>query len=241
MTKYFGKDARFYLGGYDVSPITVSLKPVRELEMESYAVMDGVDGYHQLPGIGKDSLNFDGLFDDNYMTSLDALRTAATGYQAMIPISTTMGNQALVCEAVKMNKLLKDNITTEILRISAAMVADNRPWDEAALLQIKTQKTTNGTSATLNQTLGTTYGGAAYIQAFEQTGGTGCTVSIYHSTDNFVASNDLLTAFTAFTGITTERKAIVGNIYQYIRYNWVFAGSAPYTGTFAICLKRNTV
>jgi hypothetical protein len=54
-------------------------------------------------------------------------------------------------------------------------------------------------------------------------------VSIRHSTDNFVADDTELVAFTAVTGATSERKEFSGAVKRYVRAIATLAGGESIT------------
>ena len=94
-----------------------------------------------------------------------------------------------------------------------------------------------GGSGTITITLAST-GAVGYAQVFEQSGGTGVTLSIRHSTDNFAADDSELLTFGNFTASGALRVEATGSVKRYLRAKWVFAGGGSYTGTFAIVVHR---
>jgi hypothetical protein len=238
MAKYHGKDTRLYIGGYDISSMMVSISPNREVDMVAYAVADGVAGYHQMPGLGKDSMSLDGIFDDNYQSVLNNLRTASTGYQIVIPFGSTIGDLALACDEVRLAKYNFKSIVTDVNRVTAELVAEDLPWDECELLYPKTQVTSDDNGTGLNHGSTSAYGLVAYLQVFECGADDDLVVKV-QSDDNadFSSPTDVIT-FTTANGITTERKTASGTIEQYLRVSW--SGTPAYQCTFAVVIKRNT-
>ncbi len=90
---------------------------------------------------------------------------------------------------------------------------------------------TNG--ATTDNGAATSNGGSAYIHA-PAVAGT-LTLTIRHSTDNFVGDDTLLGSFTAFTGPRGQRITFSGTVKRYTRDVWTLGGSPA---TFATDLIR---
>lgn len=232
-----GKDARIYVNGYDFSGDVTAVSGKMANEVVEYAVLDGGQ-YHYFRGLGKDEIGIDGLLDTTAAVQLDALHAATDGYQMVVVLGSTAGDPALAAAEVKLQDYEKKAVTTDINRISFKGVTNDYPFDHAKSLHPKAQRTDDGIGTTLDNTSSSADGAVGYLQVFEQTGGTGLTVSIRHSTDNFVADNTQLLAFTAATGRTTERVAVTGTVKRYVRAIWDFAGAGPYTGTFVVVMKR---
>ena len=73
---------------------------------------------------------------------------------------------------------------------------------------------TNGTA--VDNTAGTTAGGAGYVQVTAYSGLTNAVIKIQHSTDNSVWA-DLITFATVTAAPTAERKAVSGTVNRYVR------------------------
>lgn len=202
---YHGKNARLYIAGYDIASMVMGVTPVQEREMVAYAYQ-GVSGYKQMPGLAKDAMSIDGLFDDDYQAVLNSLRSATTGYQVIILFSTTIDYRAVACDAVRLQKYVWKAVVTDINRLTAELLADNLPWDECKLLFPKATKTSDSAHTSIDDTAATTEGAAAYLQVFACGADDDLIVKVQHST-NDSDWNDLIT-FTTATGITTERKTV---------------------------------
>jgi hypothetical protein len=243
MAKLIGKDARFYINGYDLSSIAMALAPDRERDMHEYVVMDGVAGFHYFPGMGKDVLKLEGIFDDNYTTVLEALRAATTGYQVIIPFGTAQSDYAYAANEVRLQKLEYKTVVTDLNRVSAEMVVDNYPWDECIVLQEAATKTSDGSSTAVNNAAQSTGGAVAYMQYWGLGSNDTLTIKIQESSDNGVADAwaDLI-SFTALNGAVavrgTERKTVAGTCEQYNRVTWAFGGVSTYSCSFLVAWKR---
>jgi len=233
---YHGKNTRLYIGGYDISALVLGVTPVQEKELTPYAVCDGGQ-YHQMPGLAKDTLSIDGLFDDDYMAVLNNLRAASTGYQIIIPFGITLGNRALAVDAAWLTKYVQTAVVTDINKMSAELVADDLPWDYCKLLFPKAQKTEDGNHTSIDDGSASAAGLAAYLQVFECGGDDALVVKIQESSDDGAgdAWADLIT-FTTANGITTERKTVSGAVERYLRVAW--SGTPTYQATFVVVYKR---
>ena len=235
MGVYHGKNARFYINGYDISSLIASVIPVQEREMIPYAYQ-GVSGYKQMPGLAKDALSIDGLFDDNYQAQLNALWEATSGYQVIVPFGTTLGNRAMACNAVRLGKYGWKVVVTDINRLAAELVAEDLPWDECKLIFPKATKTSDGSHAGIDDGAPTTAGIIAYLQVFACGADDALVVKIQMDDNSgFATPTDLIT-FTTANGITTERKTASGTVERYVRVAW--AGTLPYSATFTVAYKR---
>lgn len=234
MAIYHGQNARIYIAGYDISSLAVALTPVQEIEVKSYAVMDGISGYHQLRGVAKDALSIDGLFDDNYTAVLTALFASTTGYQIMIPFGVTDGNRGLAVDSAWLQRYKFNAVVTDINKLTGELVAENLPWDEVVMILSKAQKVADGSGAAYN------YGAAitsivGYLQVFTCGAGDNLIVKV-QSDDNasFTSPTDRIT-FTTANGITTERSTANVGVDSYLKITW--AGTAPWDATFAVGVK----
>ena len=149
MSIYHGKNARLYIAGYDISSLVASVTPVQEKEMIPYAVQ-GVSGYKQMPGLAKDAMSIDGLFDDGYQAILTTLFQAASGSQIVIPFGTTIGNRAMGCNSVRLPKYIWRSVVTDINRLTAELLADDLPWDECIVAFPKATKTSDGSHTAID-------------------------------------------------------------------------------------------
>ena len=231
---YHGKSARLYIGGYDISSLAVGLTPQQERELKPYAVMDGVAGYHQMPGLAKDALAIDGLFDDNYMEMLTLMFGNGLPYQVIIPFGTTQGDRGLAVEGARLQKYGISAVVTDINKLSGELIAENLPWDEIILLQPKVQKTSDGTGTAYNHGSAIT-SIAGYRQVFECGGDDAFIVKIQSDDNaNFTSPTDRITFNTA-AGITAERKTADVGVDSYLRVAW--SGTSPYQATFVVAVK----
>lgn len=236
MAKYAGKDARLYIGGYDVSALMASVGLDGEIEALPYAVNDGVSGYHYIRGLNKDIVKLEGLFDDNYQSVLDSLLAASTGKQGIVTIGTALGAPSLAANSLLMPKYKWNAVVREIVKLSAELPADGLPWDECLILQPKEQKTSDGNGTALDNGAASSDGLTAYLQVFE-CGADDALIVKVQGDDNsgFTSPTDLIT-FTTANGITTERKTTTGAIERYLRVTW--SGTPTYQATFAVVVKR---
>lgn len=240
MTIRHGKNAQIYLAGYDISGDLNLVTPHSEVDLADQTCF-GATGHSWLPGLFKDEAQIEGFLDDTAAVRLDALHAVeTTGYQLMVLYGTTLGDAAQCANEVKLQTYSKNAVANDINKITAKCLTENYPFDPCVLLSPKATKTTAGSGTGLNNLAGSTDGLVAYLQVFAVGAGKTLTVTIDHSDDGAAWTAGLI-SFTGATAITTERKAVAGNVKQYLRATWAFAGGAPYTASFALCVCRNTV
>lgn len=226
----------FYIAGYDITALIANLGIDRVKEISQYAVSDASGAYHGLPGLSKDGITIDGLFDDNYHAVLTNLFAASTGYQVVIPLGTTLGDQALAASEIKLPKLNWKSVVTDVNKLSAELVAENCYWEECQLLQAKATKTTDGNGTGLDNADTSADGLIAYLQVFSCGADDALIVKVQSDDNaNFDTPTDKIT-FTAANGITTERKTTTGTIERYLRVTW--SGTPSYSASFAVVIKR---
>jgi hypothetical protein len=243
MAKLIGKDARLYIAGYDISALAAGVNPTRERDMHQYAVMDGVAGFHYFPGMGKDTLSIDGIFDDNYTAVLEALRSATTGYQVIIPFGTAQGDYALACNAARLQKMEYKAVVTDLNKVTADLVADDLPWDECIMVQEAATKTSTSQSSSIDNAASTSNGAVGYMQYWGLGANDTLTITIQESSDN--GGTDAWADFISFTALDgsvltqgAERKTHSGAIERYTRATWTFGGTPTYSCSFLVALKR---
>jgi len=240
MAIYAGKNARLYIGGYDIGALAAGINSVREKEYKQYSVLDGSDGYHYMPIIGKDTISIDGIFDDNYTTVLNSLRTSSTGYQVIIPFGVTQGDRTWACNSARLGKYNVTSVVTDINKVTFDLVVDTIPFDECKSLHPAATRTTSSNGSSINESAGSSSGSVGYLQIWSLGANDTLAVKIQHST-NDTNWSDLIT-FTTLDGAsatyTSERKTTSSTVNQYIRAAWTFGGVSPYTGTFIVAWKR---
>jgi hypothetical protein len=244
MGKLSGNNFRLYLGGYDLSPLASGNEINLEDESLSYAVADGVNGYHHIRGLSKDSFKLDGLFDDNYMGIINTLHSTDTDKGVMIPLGSSVGSPCYCCDPVKMTKSPWITVVKDINKLSAEFNANGRAFDECVLLQANATKTVDGNGTILDNGAATSNGLAAYLQVFAYSGdASGIYIAVKHSADNFVSEDVELINFNDFLspahnpdGVMAIRATVTGTIKQYLRVTW--GGVAGYSSTFAVAVKR---
>lgn len=244
MGKYLGNNCRLYINGYEIGSIVESISPNPEIELHPYAVMDDSGGYHQLRGLHKDTLEIDGLFDDNYQGVLASLRGSDTGYGVLIPFGTSAGCTGLAHNEVKLSDLKMNAVVTDINRITAKLLVENAHFDDITVISAFDTKTASGEGSSLDAGAGSTDGASAYLQITSLGADETLEVKIQESSDDgdTDAWSDLIT-FTTLDGAvatrTAEKKTVSGTVEQYIRVVWTFSGSSPYAGSFIVGWKRN--
>lgn len=242
-TRLHGKNSRVYCNGVDISGDLRSITPKGGKQFDDISTLGSV-GERFWPGLSNDEVDYETLLNENTSTAyaqLKALFGADTSYGLMVVTSggsQAVGDPVWAANAIKLTKKDVKVVSTSVLWVSAGFKVDNYPFDACKLLQTKAQKTADWTGTTVDNAASSANGAVGYIQLFEQTGGTGCTISIRHSSDNFAADDTELLTFGSWTTNGTLRVTASGTVKRYTRVKGVFAGSGPYTATAAIALRR---
>jgi hypothetical protein len=233
---YHGKDARLYIAGYDVSPMTSKIGIGIEVPMAQYAVQDSTNAYHVISGIPKSDLDLDAVFDDNYMDQFNTLWGLTGGYNVLVCLGSNYGSRAYGGNSTELASYQWKSVITDVNRLTAKLHVETIPWEECILAFPKTQETADG-DGTIIDNLGTSTNGlTAYLQVFECGSDDALVVKVQTSSSaGFTSPTDKIT-FTTANGITAERKTVAGTIQRYLRIDW--SGAAPYQATFAVAIKR---
>jgi hypothetical protein len=105
-------------------------------------------------------------------------------------------------------------------------------WERAISLHALAAETGTGAYASVDNSAGTTAGGAGYIFVTAQSGTAGV-VKIQHSTDNMIWT-DLIT-FSGLSGTSSTRTAVTGTVNRYVRANLTTASTSI---TFQVSFAR---
>jgi hypothetical protein len=168
------------------------------------------------------------------MAAVDVILQAALGSESVewtwYPENDIYGNSGyalLACQNAYSVTSTKDDAA----RISVG-AQSNVGLERVISLHALDAETASWTGTVLNNGTATSNGGAAYLQVTAATGTV--EVSIRHSTDNFAADDTELCAFTAVTGITSQRVAFTGTVKKYVRGIATLAGGESITFNLAI-------
>jgi len=232
-----GKNARIYLGGYDISgrsnKFTIPLsRPMKDI------TGFGEDGHRYFPLMPNDTFDFDGFYDNHSDTTglracLDAYRKTQT--ELCILLGTTLGDPAIAGQ-VKADKYNLESPVADMVTLAGAFKFEEKAEDGAVLLFPKATKTSDGNHTVIDQGAQSTDGAKAYLQVFACGGDDDLIVKVQHSSDNFSGDTTDLFTFSTATGITSEQKSDTGTIKRYVRVSW--AGTPTYSATFAVVFKR---
>ena len=232
MTIRAGRNAAVYLNGVDISGDLNTCTPSSEVEIADYATFGSV-GHRGLPGLFKDMLSFEGLLDDAaYGTAIVQVQQTA-GIAAMILYGQAVGDPAYAINECMVKNIETPAVVKDINKLKLTLDTDNYPFDPCDVLAGKAQKSGSSTGSTNDNLAADASGAVGYVQVFEQTGGTGYTLSIRHSSDNFVGDDTELLTFGNFTTTGTLR-VTAASCKRYVRAKWV-QGTAG-TCTFAMVI-----
>ena len=232
MTIRAGRNAAVYMNGVDISGDLNMITGTSEVELADATVFGSV-GHKELPGLFKDSIQIEGLLDDASLGVATALVQASPGYGLMILYGQALGDPAIAVNETMLGKFETPGVVKDINKIKLTLDIDNYPADPCKVLAGKAQKSGSNTGSTLDNLAADASGAVGYVQVFEQTGGTGYTLSIRHSSDNFVSDDTELLTFGNFTAPGALRVS-AASCKRYVRAKWVQGVSG--TCTFAIVI-----
>lgn len=228
MTKRSGLGQQVYVGGYDLSGDFVSLSKVST----SMAVIEGVTGVdksamERLAGKKDGSLDAQTAFNPSAGQQFQVLKgVPRTDTLLTYCMSTTLGDYAACLLSKQVNfDGERDDDGGLFFKISALGSGYGLEWGQMLTAGKRTDTAaTNGSSVDTSASL--SFGLQAYLQVFAFTG-TSVTVKLQDSADNSSWSDITGAAFTAATGITTERiqTGRTQTVRRYVR--------AVTTGTFS--------
>jgi len=236
MTFKAGRNAAIYLNGVDITGDLNMITGTSEVELADATVFGSV-GHKELPGLFKDAVQIEGLLDDASLGVATNMIQASSGYALMILYGQNIGDPASAVNETMLGKFEIPGVVKDINKIKLTLDIDNYPIEPCLVLSGKGQKSSSSTGSTIDNAAPTSAGAVGYVQVFEQTGGTGYTLSIRHSTDNFATDDTELLTFGNFTGVGTLRVAAAGTVKRYVRAKWVWGGAGS-TATFAIVMHR---
>lgn len=243
MAYYHGRNAIILFNTTDVSGISnsVNLKPEVDLGDVTTA---GSTGHRFYPGLDKDELTIEGLYDDTTKAIFEALTQTEAGYAAMVILGSAVNTAAVgsgvwACKEALLKGFHVKGVVTDVNRITANLSVQDFGFDVCQLLTTAVQTVTSGGNSASYLTYGSTSstaGGAAYLHVTAITGGT-LTVTIQDSADytNWLEIGTTGAHFTGATAVGTQRIAISGTVRKYIRALWTYAGTSA---TMAVAFTR---
>lgn len=228
MAKTSGMGDQFYIAGVDVSGDTQSLQQIAcPLATFDDTTID-LSGNARLGGLRSGHMQFTTFFNDAAGASFQTLKALPTADVRMSYFrGTTLGNAAASITAKQLN-----HDATRGADGSFTFTCDAQStggigleWGQMLTAGKKTDTVaTNGTG--VDQAASTSFGWAAYLHVFAFTG-TSVTVTLQDSADNLSFLGFTGSAFTAASGVTSERiaGATTSTVRRYVR--------AVTTGTFS--------
>lgn len=230
MAKQSGLGDNFYVGGYDLSGDIGSLSRIGG----GIATFDvtGIDksAVERIGGLRDGEISFNSFMNDSTGQAHTRLKTLPT---ADVVVSyfrgTALGNQAASLVAKQINYDGTRNNDGMLTYSTQAMAnAYGLEWGTQLTAGKRSDTTATSPATGVDFTASTSFGWQAYLQVFSFTG-TSCTVTLQDSANNSAFAGFTGSAFTAATGVTTQRLegAAGSTVRQYVR--------AITTGTFSEC------
>ena len=238
MAKGSGLAQRAFVGGYDLSGDVAAItrcaspRPIWEIPGINRSAQE------RLLGLGDGEISFTTWFNDAALQEHVILKTLPTAdTQIMWAMAATIGATAVGLIAKQINydptREADGALSIAVQALANGVVLE---WGELLTAGVRTDTAaTNGSS--LANAASSASGLAAYLQVFAFTG-TSVTVTIQESSDNGVGDPWATSiAFTAATGITTERKTVTGTVEMYLR---VITTGTFTSALFAVMARRGT-
>lgn len=228
MAKQSGLGDNLYVAGFNVSGDIGSLGKIGG----GYGTLDvtGIDksGFERIGSVRDGSMEFNAFFNPALTKAHSVFKTLpTTDVNVNYFRGTTLGNAAAGLVAKQINyDGSRGNDGSFTFSIQAQANGFGIEWGRMLTAGIKTDTTaTNGTGVD-HTTVSTALGWQAYLQVFAFTG-TSATVTVQDSADNVTFANLTGGAFTAATGVTSQRLAggSTATVRRYVR--------AITTGTFS--------
>jgi hypothetical protein len=230
MTKQSGLGDNCYVGGYDLSGDIGSLSRIGG-GIATFGVT-GIDksAMERIGGLRDGSIEFNSFMNDSTGQAHNRLRTLPT---ADVVVSyfrgTALGNQAasLVAKQITYDGT-RNNDGMLTFQTQAQANGYGLEWGTQLTAGKRSDTTATSPATGVDFTASTSFGWQAYLQVFSFTG-TSCTVTLQDSANNSAFAGFTGSAFTAATGVTTQRLegAAGSTVRQYVR--------AITTGTFSEC------
>ena len=201
----------------------------------------GTEDKTYLAGMKDATLSAEGLYDgdaDAVDEQLDTILQGANIVNNMIwfPAGNVLGG---VGYGLSMIQTAYSVMGTKDDAVKISLAGHSNVGRERLKLIKKYEAVTNdGTATANNNAAPSSNGGSAYLELSATN--TDVTVTIEHSTDNFVADTTTLATFTLATsvaGIAHERVIFSGTVKQYTRVKYAFTGGTG-VATFAVALCR---
>ncbi len=203
-----GRNAVVLLNGINISGDLNMVNPKSINELIPYATF-GVTGYKQAPGLAKDEVSFDALFNSTSVDIVNSLtQLASTGYQMMVLQGNAVGGMAYAANQVKLKKHEVKSVVRDINRYSASFETEDIPFAPSNLLTTGIETLTgSGQETSIDGGAASADGAEAYLQAISVTGGT---LTIVVQTSSTGAAWTAWAGFTVTASSGAERLSATG-------------------------------
>jgi hypothetical protein len=227
-----GKSTTVYVNGYDLSPYLQGVDANMSAETADVSTF-GLTHKAFIAGLKDATISAEGFWTGTAAQADVILRTALGGTARWTwwPAGDTLGGRGYGADTL-VNAWNCMATVDDAARITAAAQASGYGAESLISLRALAAATTSWTGTAVNNGASSANGGSAYLQVTAATGT--IEISIRHSSDNFAADDSELVAFTAVTGITSERKTFAGTVKQYVRGIATLAGGESITFNLGI-------
>lgn len=224
--------SRVLLGDFNLAcQITQWSAPWNAEMLDATTICDADKAY--VPGLDTSTFSASGFYDADVHTDLTAF-TTSENQLTYFPFGDAVGSMAVIGSALRSD--FEPGVTVSGLVAFDLGAQVTGPTDFGLVLHALGAETADGNGTTVDNSAATSNGAVGSLHVTAYSGFTNIAVDIRHSTDNFVASDDSLIAFTTATGVTGEIKAATGSVRRYVRVVWTKSGTG--SATFAVAFAR---
>jgi hypothetical protein len=231
-----GKNTKVFFNEFNFTPYFDNVSVPMNVDTAETSTF-GSDSKKFIPGLKDATLSAEGFYDgsaDAIDEELSAALAVADKLWSVYQNGDSAGSFGYAMKAIETAHSVVSTIDNAC-RVSVAAQSDGTAAERVVSLHAHgAQADSNWTGSAINNGAASAAGGSAYLHVTAATGT--IEVSIRHSSDNFVADDTELVAFTNVTGPTAERKTFSGTVKQYVRGVATIAGGE--TITFQLGLYR---
>lgn len=228
MSKRVGKFTKIWVGGYQLTT-TANAFSTAHTGQENDA-----GGYTQdmMYLIGRDdgAINLSGLFSEDTHPTHTALKSLASGDTQLV-VSAAIGANVVPTLGDPTFHLLSGEsqytvspVLNGVVGVNAIFKAKGYPIEYGKLLG-DTTVTADADGTALDNSAGTTAGGAGFLHITGLSSGDTIVVKIQHSTNNSVWV-DLITFTLDGTALSSERVGVTGTVNRYLRASYDVTGAS---------------
>jgi hypothetical protein len=223
-----GKNTKVFFNEFNFTSFFNSASVPMEASMTDTTAF-GANSKTYMPGHNNATISAEGFYDGSANSVDEKLAEAFAVDSKLWSVylsGDAFGSPGYAMSAIE-NAYNVMSTIDDACRISAAAQSNKTGTERVISLHAHAAETAAWTGTTLNNGAASEAGGSTYLHVTAATGTV--EISIRHSTDNFVADDTELVAFTPVTEAVAERKTFTGAVKQYVRGIATIAGGETIT------------